>query len=390
MKRRFELTNDTSTKFWEIWRDDTRVHTRFGRAGTYGQVTTKPFETADAAEKAMEKFVAGKLDKGYRELVALSTSPNMPDSWPSILSRMLDDFTSVSADEARSCLLGILHNEDIIWYPYGEAQALAHRIVWEFPDSDETVVWVTREGETFVSQLNAQFDENPEWPWEHWGDVASDCVFVEHSNAWKVEGELTIAQLLRTLSLDAGEPFMILPWESIATEIADLDLEEFIDNHVPDADEDENKRKTAELLLAFYSQVADMSLELPDDLGDFGYGYGDGFFPRYSHVGRFTAFLAELEDTAGWGVVRDECCGTCSGGTLRDLRSEEGMKEASFFITWAQNAESTWGTSGWVNHMAYHPDERERRVVMDVARAHGLTVTEGEERGKKDGFLYIS
>ena len=389
MKRLFEWADSPSSKFWEVWRDDSTVYTRFGKAGTYGQVTTKRFETADDAKKALDDYVSQKLEKGFVEIASSSASTQAPDSWASILSRLLEDFTSVSADEARSCLVGVLRNEHISWEPYGEAQALAHRIVWEFPDSDETVVWVTREGDTFISQRDTEFDDSSEWPWDHWGNLESDCVFIKDSNAWKFEQEVDVSRLLETISLDAGEPLMILPWESIATQKAE-ELQEFLDEHVVGAEDDEGTRHTDELLFTLYSQVADMSLELPDDLGEFGYGYGDGFFPRYSKVGRFTAFLAELEGTHGWGVVYDECCGTCSAGTLRDLRSEEGMEDAFFFITWAQNAELTWGTGGWVSHMAYHPDESERRVAMDVARAHGLTVVEGEEGGKKDGFLYIS
>lgn len=390
MKRFFESGDSPPTKFWEIWIEDATARTRFGKSGTYGRSTTKPFSSSTDAEKAQAEAIAAKLAQGFVEKASPPSASAAAGDWAGVLQRMMDDYTSVSPQEARACLVGILQNPDITWYPYGEAQALSQRIIWKFSDSGETVLWVTREGETFVSQLETEFSESSEWPWSACSDIASDFVFSSDSNGWKFEGENDVSWLIEKLARDAGHPLMILPWETIALEVSDLEVEEFIDNHVSVAEDDGDRRAEAELLFAFYSQVADMSLELPDDMEDFGYDYGDGFLPRFSRAGRFNSFLGELEESHGWGIVYDECCGTCSSSSVQDVRSAEGMEEAPVFITWAQNAEGTWGTSGWVSHMAYHPDAKEREAVLSVAESCGLVVMEGDQGGEKDGFLYLS
>ena len=364
--------------------------TRFGKIGADGNTRLKRFNSASEAEEALEAAVAQKVARGFVEKAVGSMNEEESGSWSEVLPQMLDDYNSVTPKQAVSCLIGILQDNVISWESYGEAEALAHRIVWKFPDDDETLLWVTREGETLLSQLHNEFNSKSPWPWPGVAQISSGWTFSPDSNGWKYDGVATAWELRELLSEELGEPLMVLPWESIATRIADEDFEEFASNYFPEFEDDDAEATKAKALYRFYSQVADMSLELPDDLGEFGHNYGDDFMPRYSKAGRFNAFLGELEDEHGWGIVYDECCGTCSSGTISDLRQQDGMEDASFFITWAQNAEGTWGTSGWVSHMAYHPDEEEQKIIMGVAASHGLTVTQGEKEGEKDGFLYIS
>lgn len=69
---RFELSEGTSHKFWEIERDKKRLEIRFGRIGTEGQALTKSFSTPLVAAKAMVKLAEEKRRKGYK---AVSSAP---------------------------------------------------------------------------------------------------------------------------------------------------------------------------------------------------------------------------------------------------------------------------------------------------------------------------
>lgn len=65
--RRFEFSEGSSDKFWEVAIEGNNVTTRYGRSGTHGQSTTKEFADAGAAEKYAAKLVQEKTAKGYVE-----------------------------------------------------------------------------------------------------------------------------------------------------------------------------------------------------------------------------------------------------------------------------------------------------------------------------------
>jgi len=66
--RRFEFSEGSSNKFWEI-RVEGESHTvRFGKIGTDGQTKTKEFESAAAARSDADKLIAEKTKKGYEEV----------------------------------------------------------------------------------------------------------------------------------------------------------------------------------------------------------------------------------------------------------------------------------------------------------------------------------
>lgn len=67
-KRRFECTEGTSNKFWEVAVNDKEVTVRWGRIGTTGQAQTKAFADPAAAGKYADKMIAEKLGKGYEEV----------------------------------------------------------------------------------------------------------------------------------------------------------------------------------------------------------------------------------------------------------------------------------------------------------------------------------
>lgn len=67
MKRYFELVDAKSSKFWEVWIENTSLYVRFGRIGTNGQTTLKEFPDIGAAELARDKAIGEKTRKGYVE-----------------------------------------------------------------------------------------------------------------------------------------------------------------------------------------------------------------------------------------------------------------------------------------------------------------------------------
>ena len=67
-KRRFELVQGNSDKFWEIEIEGTAVTVRFGRNGTRGQASLKKFQDPVIAERHTAKAILEKLAKGYVEV----------------------------------------------------------------------------------------------------------------------------------------------------------------------------------------------------------------------------------------------------------------------------------------------------------------------------------
>ncbi|MEI7893546.1 MAG: WGR domain-containing protein [Myxococcales bacterium] len=65
--RTFEFVEGSSSKFWEIRREDCAVFTRYGRIGAAGQETMKDFDSPEKAAKEYDKLLAEKQKKGYVE-----------------------------------------------------------------------------------------------------------------------------------------------------------------------------------------------------------------------------------------------------------------------------------------------------------------------------------
>jgi predicted DNA-binding WGR domain protein len=75
MMRRFEYVQGTSAKFWATAVEGSTFIVVFGRLGTEGQRKEKPFPTAEAARREMEKKVAEKLREGYKEVDSAEAAP---------------------------------------------------------------------------------------------------------------------------------------------------------------------------------------------------------------------------------------------------------------------------------------------------------------------------
>lgn len=68
--RRFELSEGTSNKFWQIELAGSQFTVTWGRIGTAGQTQTKSFDTDDKARAEHDKLVAEKVKKGYGEVAS--------------------------------------------------------------------------------------------------------------------------------------------------------------------------------------------------------------------------------------------------------------------------------------------------------------------------------
>lgn len=63
--QRYELSEGTSNKFWEVAVTGAELRVRFGKIGSAGQTQIKQLGSPAAAEAAMAKLVAEKVKKGY-------------------------------------------------------------------------------------------------------------------------------------------------------------------------------------------------------------------------------------------------------------------------------------------------------------------------------------
>ena len=76
--RRFELSEGSSNKFWEIDLEGTGFTVRWGRLGTDGQTQQKSFPTAAKAQSEHDKLVAEKVKKGYTETGGAASAVTPP------------------------------------------------------------------------------------------------------------------------------------------------------------------------------------------------------------------------------------------------------------------------------------------------------------------------
>ena len=66
--RRFEFSDSTSNKFWEVDVKGETLNVTFGKIGTKGQSKPKDFATPEKAKAEMEKLIKEKTGKGYVEV----------------------------------------------------------------------------------------------------------------------------------------------------------------------------------------------------------------------------------------------------------------------------------------------------------------------------------
>ena len=65
--RTFTFKDAKSDKFWTIEVNGDSYTVNYGKTGAQGQTSSKSFDSAEACEKAAEKVIKEKVNKGYVE-----------------------------------------------------------------------------------------------------------------------------------------------------------------------------------------------------------------------------------------------------------------------------------------------------------------------------------
>ena len=71
--RRFEFVEGSSNKFWEVAASGNTLTVRFGRVVSKSQEKSKTFATPELAQKELDKLIAEKLGRGYKEVGSSGT-----------------------------------------------------------------------------------------------------------------------------------------------------------------------------------------------------------------------------------------------------------------------------------------------------------------------------
>ena len=76
--RRFEFSEGSSNKFWEVKVEGEQQIIRFGKIGTAGQAKEKDFDSGSEAKADTKKLIAEKTGKGYAEVGGAPKAPSNP------------------------------------------------------------------------------------------------------------------------------------------------------------------------------------------------------------------------------------------------------------------------------------------------------------------------
>ena len=86
--RRFEFSDSTSNKFWEVDVKGKTLNVTFGKIGTKGQSKPKDFATPEKAKAEMEKLIKEKTGKGYVEVGGKAVKAIKPAAKPSAAKKI--------------------------------------------------------------------------------------------------------------------------------------------------------------------------------------------------------------------------------------------------------------------------------------------------------------
>src|SRR5262245_40404203 len=79
---RYEFSEGSSNKFWEIKLEGKGFTTTYGKIGTNGQTTLKTWKSEDEAKREYDKIVAEKVKKGYQLVGGKSEAAPAPAPAP--------------------------------------------------------------------------------------------------------------------------------------------------------------------------------------------------------------------------------------------------------------------------------------------------------------------
>ena len=290
----------------------------------------------------------------------------------------------LSDEQITNLLVDFVEDETIFGYTDGIDEALARRIVFSF--SDGTLLSYSAGEGVILSHLTDELTLS-DWTKYSYLDEYGTPIILSNTNGFMIvtgdEGT-TLLDSVKAMEEKLNESAkVIIPMNYIAERNSEDGLEEYLSQAGVD-EEDEEDESLIVYTAAFkiFELIANASLPFKREVE---YVEAEDYMPAYSGYGKFIKMLDILEAEYGWGVIRDECCGSCAGGSGRDFRSQEGFENASIFYTWSQNSNSYWGTSGWISHQHYTADEKEIVELTTAAVKAGVNVTiEDSHLGNSD------
>ena len=100
--RRFEFSDSTSNKFWEVEVDGKTLNVTFGKIGTKGQSKPKDFATPEKAKAEMEKLIKEKTGKGYVEVGGKVVKAIKPAATKKTITRSVGEGLSKAEKKAKA------------------------------------------------------------------------------------------------------------------------------------------------------------------------------------------------------------------------------------------------------------------------------------------------
>ena len=100
--RRFEFSEGSSNKFWQVTVADHDLHITWGKIGTAGQTQTKSFASAAAAQQELSKLVSEKTKKGYAEVDGTAAADGKKEEAPDLEKPAVKAAAKKSAPAASS------------------------------------------------------------------------------------------------------------------------------------------------------------------------------------------------------------------------------------------------------------------------------------------------
>lgn len=276
-------------------------------------------------------------------------------------------------EEITELIAEFVEDETIFGYTDGQEEALCRRVGYVF--SDGTIIWYGAGDGIFLSHLKDKLEEK-DWLRYKYLIGFSTPTFVPYANGWNLVPNpdwRTITSMVELMESRMDEEAKVfIPMSYFADYKVEFGLSEYLGQLGIDEEDEEDETLPVHLAaFALLTMVREGKLPYKREVI-----YTDAleFFPEHSSNGKFEKFLDILENEYNWGIVRDECCGTCSGGSARDIRSEEGKENCNIFFTWSQNSFAYWGTSGWVEHVYYATEDKDLKEVVLAADAVRLNV----------------
>lgn len=138
---RYEFTQGTSNKFWEITLDGSSYTVVYGKIGTKGQTKSKSFDSEEKAQQEHDKAIASKTKKGYVQVGAGGGGGGggaaPAKAAPSNLVGLEKETEKVQADKAKKfCFRTIVKWKEKPGLSQA-AKGVAYRIGYSYEDDDD-------------------------------------------------------------------------------------------------------------------------------------------------------------------------------------------------------------------------------------------------------------